>query len=111
MSVRTETDKLGKDHIVVDRRWPDSTRFRRIMPDEDEAKYMDSRIYVAIVEGRWKKLKDELQRGPAIRGVTLAQFSDQYLEEYCKLRNRCWKDCPGNASSCTRVAVHSLEER
>jgi len=91
MSVRTETDKIGKMHIVCDRRWPDGTRFRRVMPNRTLAKRMYGRIAGAIAEGRWRQLKEELQRGSSLKGVTFSQFTDQYLNDYCKIHNRSWK--------------------
>ncbi len=91
MSVRTQKDKLGKNNIVCDRRWPDKTRFRRVMPNRTLAKKVDTRIAGAIAEGKWRQLKEELQRGSSLKGVTFSQFADQYLNDYCKIHNRSWK--------------------
>jgi len=91
MSVRIETDRLGKVRIACDRRWPDGTRFRRWMPNRRLAERMDGRIVAAIAEGRWRQLQEELQRGSTIKGVTFSQFTDQYLNDYCKIHNRDWK--------------------
>jgi len=91
MSVRKEEDKFGKKHIVCDRRWPDGTRFRRVMPNRTLAKRVDGRIAGAIAEGKWRQLKEELQRGSSLKGVTFSQFTDQYLDDYCKVHNRDWK--------------------
>ena len=91
MSVRTQKDKLGKNNIVCDRRWPDGTRFRRVMPNRTLAKKVDARIAGAIAEGKWRQLKEELQRGSSLKGVTFSQFADQYLNDYCKIHNRSWK--------------------
>jgi len=91
MSVRKQKDKFGKQHIVCDRRWPDGTRFRRVMPNRTLAKKVDDRIAGAIAEGKWRQLKEELQRGSDLKGVTFAQFTDQYLNDYCKVHNRSWK--------------------
>jgi len=91
MSVRKQKDKFGKKHIVCDRRWPDGTRFRRVRPNRTLAKQVDARIAGAIAEGRWRQLKEELQRGSDLKGVTFAQFTDQYLDDYCKVHNRSWK--------------------
>ncbi len=91
MSVRKQKDKFGKKHIVCDRRWPDGTRFRRVMPNRTLAKRVDDRIAGAIAEGKWRQLKEELQRGSSLKGVTFSQFTDQYLDDYCKVHNRDWK--------------------
>jgi len=90
MSVRTETDKLGRKRIKCDRRWPDGTRFRRVMPNRTSAKNTDARIHAAIAEGTWRKLREELKRGVA-REEKLADFAYRYLDDYCKVYNRRWK--------------------
>jgi len=91
MSVRTQKDKLGKKNIVCDRHWPDGTRFRRVMPNRTLAKKVDARIAGAIAGGEWRQLKEELQRGSALKGVTFSQFTDQYLRDHCRVHNRSWK--------------------
>ncbi len=90
MSIRFE-NRRGKEHIVCDRRWPDGTRFRRWMPNRRLAERMDGRIVGAIAEGRWRQLREELQRGSALKGITFSQFTGQYLNDYCKIHNRSWK--------------------
>ena len=90
MSVRTETDKLGRKRIKCDRRWPDGTRFRRVMPNRTSAKNIDARIHAAIAEGTWRKLREDLKRGVA-REEKLADFAYRYLDDYCKVYNRRWK--------------------
>lgn len=52
--------KRGKVHIEVRRRWPDGNEFRRFMPNMTVAKQVKARIEVAIADGAWRKLKDEL---------------------------------------------------
>jgi len=91
MSVREENDRRGKKKIFCDRRWPNGTRFRRVMPNRTLAKQVDDRIAGAIAEGRWRNLKEELARGSTLKGVTFSQFTNQYLDDYCKVHNRSWK--------------------
>jgi len=88
MSVRKQKDKLGTIHIVCDRHWPDGTRFRRVMPNRTLAKKVDDRIAGAIAEGKWRSLKQELERGTS-KQETVKEFADRYFNEYCKVQNRC----------------------
>ncbi|MBI4454732.1 MAG: tyrosine-type recombinase/integrase [Acidobacteria bacterium] len=90
MSVREELDKLGRKQIICDRRWPDGTRFRRVMPNRKLAADLDARIHASVVEGTWHRLKGRLERG-APKSEKLSEFADRYLDEYCKAQNRCWK--------------------
>jgi len=48
MSVRRQKDKWGKTNVVVDRRWPDGSRFRRLFPTRRLAEEVDARIKAAI---------------------------------------------------------------
>ena len=91
MSVRVQQDKWKKKNLVVDRHWPDGVRFRRIMPNHRIASNLDVRIHAACCDGTWRALREELVLGPAARRVTLREFSEVYLEDYCKVRNRAWK--------------------
>lgn len=88
MSVRTQKDRRGKSNIVCDRHWPDGTRFRRVMPSRILAKEMDSRIHASIVDGKWRVLKQTLERGTP-KQETVREFADRYFNEYCRVRNRC----------------------
>jgi hypothetical protein len=40
------------------------------------------------VEGPSRELKAELERGPDLANCTIEEFSQIYLEEYCRTRNR-----------------------
>ena len=88
MSVREQKDKLGKTHWVCDRRWPDGTRFRRIMPSREEAQLTDDEIRIAVRRNTWPEMKRELQR-LVPKQVLIREFTDYYFEEYCKAHNRC----------------------
>jgi site-specific recombinase XerD len=91
MSVRLQMDRWGKSNLVVDRHWPDGSRFRRVMPNKRLAADLDARIHAACCDGSWRQLKNELLRGSAAKRVTLREFSDRYVEDYCKIHNRCWQ--------------------
>lgn len=90
MSVRKERSRRGKSQLICDRRWPDGSRFRRVMPNRTVAKDTDARIRASIADGTWRKLKKRFERGVS-EGETVADFADRYLDEYCKAYNRCWK--------------------
>ena len=90
MSVRKEMDKFGKTHTVCDRRWPDGTRYRRVMPNTRKAADVDTRIRASILDGSWRQFKKQLEKGNP-KEETISQFADRYLQEYCKVYNRRWK--------------------
>jgi integrase len=81
-----ELDHAGRACIVVSKYWPDGSRFRRRFPNKTVAKKMRARIEEAIAMGTWRELKRELYEDPK-RDLTIEQFSDIYLEEYCRIRN------------------------
>lgn len=82
----TETDKRnGKSFVVVSKYWPDGERFRRRCPNKTVANNLIARITASIAEGRWKELRKELVRPE--QDYTISEFSDVYLEEYCRKRN------------------------
>ncbi len=89
MSVR-EDQKRGKDRVVVDRRWPDSRRFRRFMPNRATANKLNEQIGVAIANGSWRELRKELDHGTR-SDLSVSDYADRYLEVYCKVQNRDWK--------------------
>jgi site-specific recombinase XerD len=90
LSVRKQKDRWGRTNVVVDRRWPDGPRFRRLFPTRRLAEEVDARIKAAICRGSWKELREELVRGQEAKKVTLAEFSERYIEDYCRLKNRAW---------------------
>ncbi len=84
-----ETDKRnGRVHTVVSIQWPDGERFRRRSANLTLARDLLARINGAIVSGTWNELRKELDPEPE-QDHTINQFADVYLEEYCKVRNRC----------------------
>ena len=90
MSIRKEKDRRGKPQIVCDRRWPDGSRFRRVMLNPRKAQDMDVRIRASILDGSWREVKKQLERGIP-KEETVSQFADRYLQEYCKVYNRRWQ--------------------
>jgi len=91
LSVRIQKDKYGKKQVRVDQHWPDGTRFRRNFPNRRKAGEVEAKIRVAKTDGSWRELREQLARGAGARRLTLAEFADRYLEEYCKVHNRAWK--------------------
>lgn len=82
----TELDHAGRECLVLSKYWPDGTRFRRRFPTKAVAKKMRARIEEAIAMGSWRDLKTELYEDPK-KDLTIEQFADIYLEEYCRVRN------------------------
>jgi integrase/recombinase XerD len=90
LSVRTQKDKYGKERIRVDQHWPDGTRFRRNFPNKRKAEVLDAEIRVAKADGTWRELKERLARGVDAVRLTVGEFADRYIDEYCKVHNRAW---------------------
>jgi integrase len=90
VSVRIQKDKYGETQIRVDQHWPDGTRFRRNFPNKRLAEDVDAEIRVAKADGSWRDLRERLARGADAKRLTVAEFADRYLEEYCKVHNRAW---------------------
>jgi site-specific recombinase XerD len=91
LSVRIQKDKYGETQIRVDQYWPDGRRFRRNFANKRLAEDVDSKIRVARGNGTWRDLRNRLARGEDAKKITLDQFADRYLEEYCKTHNRAWQ--------------------
>jgi integrase len=56
------------------------------VPNPTIGKKVEARIDEAIAMGTWKDLKTELTKGPS-NEITIKQFADVYLQEYCNIRN------------------------
>jgi site-specific recombinase XerD len=91
LSVQVQKDKYGETQIRVDQYWPDGSRFRRNFPNRRLAEGVDAEIRVAKSNGTWRELRDRLAKGANARRLTLAEFADRYLEEFCKTHNRAWQ--------------------
>src|SRR5690242_2868196 len=75
-------DHKGRPRIQLSKYWPDGTRYRRFAPNPTVAKKVEARIDESIAMGTWRELKAELSKGPD-DDLTIRQFADVYLEEYC----------------------------
>jgi len=80
-------DRRGNPRVAVSKRWPDGSRFRRFVPNITVGKRLLTRIEAAIVMGSWRTLKEELTHEPDDE-ATIQSFSEIYLNEYCRVRNR-----------------------
>ena len=54
-------DRQGNRRVVVSKRWPDGSRFRRYVPNVTVGKKIFARIEEGIAMGTWRALKEELQ--------------------------------------------------
>ncbi len=76
-----------RGQIVCDKRWPDGNRTTRVCANRTQAKQLLDRINVSIADGSWREFKEKLKlrdRG----ALTLKEFSETYMEEYSKSRNK-----------------------
>lgn len=91
MGIIEERDKrTGKRHIVVSRRWPDGSRFRRRCPNRTTAKNLLWRVNESIAMGTWRELRKELRRGIEPE-YTVRTFWERFRDEYCKPRMASWR--------------------
>lgn len=81
-------ERNGKTFVVCSKFWPDGKRFRRRCPNKTVANQLLARIAAAIALGNWRELREELDgKKKVARGVTVAEYADIYLEDYCNKRN------------------------
>ena len=76
-----------RGQIVCDKRWPDRSRTTRVCGNRTQAKQLLDRINASIADGSWKEFKEKLRlrdRG----SVTLKEFSETYIKDYAKARNK-----------------------
>jgi len=76
-----------RGQIVCDKRWPDGNRTTRVCVNRTQAKQLLDRINVSIADGTWQEFKEKLKlrdRG----ALTVKEFSETYMEEYSKSRNK-----------------------
>jgi len=76
-----------RGQIVCDKRWPDGSRTTRVCVNRTQAKQLLNRINVSIADGTWQEFKEKLKlrdRG----ALTLKEFSEIYMEEYSRSRNK-----------------------
>ncbi len=88
MGIYREKDRSGKFRHVVSKRWPDGSRFRRYFENATSAKRMLARIEESMAMGTWRDLRDELTLGFDKNTLTIEQLAEQYMSEYCEVRNK-----------------------
>lgn len=88
MGISLQKNRHGKPKVIVSKRWPDGSRFRRVMPDYTVATKMLARIEEAIAFDTWEELKASLSKRPEEQDPTVRIFAQVYLEEYCQVKNR-----------------------
>src|SRR2546422_473808 len=82
MGIRRWKDHKGRERIYVSRKWPDRTRFRRLMPNLTVAKKTLARIEESIAMTTWRDLRKELC-GCERAELKIAELIEIYLSEYC----------------------------
>ena len=82
----------GQEKIVLSKKWPDGTRFRRFMPNKTVAKELETDINYAIAKGLWPDLKDNLARGIQRNSLspdpTIGDFESEYLSHCSRINRR-----------------------
>jgi hypothetical protein len=76
MAVNREIDRNGNERVVVSKRWPDGSRFRRYYPNPTIAKKVLARIEESIAMATWQRLKEDslLNVRPALVGSRILPF-------------------------------------
>jgi site-specific recombinase XerD len=69
--------------------WPDGRRFKRKFDNDTQAKTRLTKIEASILNGNWREYRETLKlRDLAPSTVALRDYSDTYLEDYAKARNK-----------------------
>src|SRR5262245_8296001 len=84
--VNKSRDRRGNPRVVVSKRWPDGSRFRRYVPNITIGRKTLARIEESIAMGTWRALKEELSRG-VDPSLTIDGLADVYMSEYCRIHN------------------------
>src|ERR1043166_3076762 len=85
---------VRRGRLELSKYWPDGTRFRRPFPNVTLARQMRARIDVAIADGTWRQLKDELSLDKkeipedVSKGLTLREYAPIYLAEMARKNRR-----------------------
>ncbi len=87
MSVKKWLDKNGKSCWHISKLWPNGKRLRRKVPSKREGERLQARIDTAILNGTWLDLSQDLSRN-VDQPPTIREFSEVYLNEYCRTHNR-----------------------
>lgn len=85
-------------HVLFDRgvwlvnlRWPDGLRKRKVMPSEQKANEISLRFQAAVVDGTWQELRKKLDMDDAARagqGIKFKELVELYLTEYVESYNK-----------------------
>jgi len=100
--------KYRRNRIELRKRWPDGSEYRRFFPNKTRAKHMLTRIENSILEGTWRDLRQELQRGPTVQPeeetlpITVEEFSKQFLERSKLKAPKSWNRYAISFKSLTR---------
>ena len=96
MGIYKVKDRRGRRRYVVSKYWPNgSGRLRMYAPNYRSAQALQTRIESSILDGTWKRLKQELAGGK--RTIwKVHSFYKRFLEEYCKPRMRSWRSYEGS---------------
>lgn len=89
MAINRVRYRRGGTKIEVRKRWPDGSEYRRFYRNTKLAKRILTRIEAAVIDGSWRELREELC-GKAQEKVSVAKFSELFLETYAKPRLRAW---------------------
>ena len=88
MGISKTQNRHGNLKIYVSKRWPDGSRFRRVMPNYPVARKTLARIEESIAMGTWEGLKTGLSSKAELVNPTIRQFAQVYLDTYCNIQNR-----------------------
>lgn len=91
MGINRVNDRKGRPVIEVRKRWPDGKEFRRFFANRTLAKRVLARIEASIAEGCWQELRDRLTDSGGADALTIAAFSQRFMEEYAKPRLASWQ--------------------
>jgi integrase len=86
MAIFQEKDHAGRTCWVVSKYWPDGKRFRRRVGSKSIANNLWHQIEAAVASGTWLELRQQLTEPPP-EPVTIAEFAEVYLSDYCKVQN------------------------
>ena len=83
-----------RGQILCVKDWPDGKRFKRKCANRTEAKNILTEIEESIRNGSWPEHREKLRlRNRFEEEVTLELYSETYINDYAKVRNkiRAWK--------------------
>jgi integrase len=83
-----------RGQILCVKDWPDGKRFKRKCANRTEAKNLLGDIEASIRNGTWPEYRESLRlRNRFEEKITVEQFSETYVDDYAKVRNKrkAWK--------------------